>query len=91
MEDKSTHMKFMRDNSGLILGMVMVSDTQINMSMKDNLIKIFYMEQESGEMETFIKEPFLIIRCRLYHKLNTEEIHNFLMHTIICFTEISCS
>ncbi len=91
MEDKSIHMKFMRENSGLIFGTDMVSNTHNNMSMKDNSTKTFCLEHESGEMEIFTKEPFLIIKCKLFFKLNTEEIHNFLMHKIICFTEISCS
>ena len=61
MADKSTHMRFMKENLSLILEEDMVSDTQKIMLMRVNLIKSFYMEQENGEMEMFTKEVILMI------------------------------
>lgn len=83
MEDKFTHIKFMRESSDLISDTDMVSDTHNNMSMKDNSIKQFCTEQESGEMGTFTKELFSITKCKQFNKLHTEEYHNFLMLKII--------
>lgn len=58
MEERSTLMKFMRENSNLIFEEGMVFDTQNNTLMRESSIKEFYMERENGKMETFTKVLF---------------------------------
>lgn len=89
MADKSTHMRFMKENLSLILEEDMVSDTQKIMLMRVNLIKSFYMEQENGEMEMFTKELFSTTKCKLSMKLSIEVLRSFMMPKTIFFTKIN--
>ena len=89
MEDKSTHMKFMKENFSSTLDEETVSDTHNNMLTKVNLTKLFYMEQENGKMEIFTKELSSTIKWKLFKKLSMKDHHNFMMSKTICFTKIN--
>lgn len=89
MEDKSTHMKFMKENFSSTLDEETVSDTHNNMLMKVILTKLFYMEQENGKMEIFTKELSSTIKWKLFKKLSMKDHHNFMMSKTICFAKIN--